>query len=99
MLKLRPWYWLCLVCLLGCEPTELIMNPMVDRWCGERPCSWEVEGKIKRVGTWHTHDFAVEFVSDHATLSQVNEAVDANDTDCFSFSMLADVDSRARVFL
>ncbi|HKP55812.1 MAG TPA: hypothetical protein VJV78_03800 [Polyangiales bacterium] len=99
MLKLRRWYWLCFVCLLGCEPSELIMNPMVDRWCGERPCSWEVEGKIKRVGTWHTHDFAVEFVSDQATLSQVNEAVDANDTDCFSFSMLADVDSRARVFL
>ena len=55
MLTLRNACWLWLFFAFGCESPDLITNPMIDRWCGERPCGWEVAGKIERVGTWHTH--------------------------------------------
>jgi hypothetical protein len=83
---------------IGCEPEELISNALIDRWCGDRPCSWEVKGEIKRVGTWHPRDFAVRFVSDDAQISQHNGRVATGD-DCYDFTMLAKVDRSAHLFL
>jgi hypothetical protein len=53
------------------EDTELTDDPTLDLWCGEQLCdSWDSEGKVRRVGTWHEGDFAVELGSRGATLSQ-----------------------------
>ena len=100
---MKPPLRLILVLLLaatsvGCDPTELISNAPIDRWCGERPCNWEVKGEIKRVGTWHPRDYAVQFVSDDAQISQLNEFVATGD-DCYDFTMLAKVERGTRLFL
>jgi hypothetical protein len=85
---------------LGCEGNgRLIINALVDRWCGDRPCDWEVKGKIKRAGSWHDDDYAVSFVSDHATLSQFNANADAANADCYDFTMIAKLDRKTRLFL
>lgn len=100
MVGLRKW--LCGIsslAFLGCGAQDLIENPMVDRWCGERPCAWHVSGKVKRVGTWHTDDYAVELLGSNTTLSQVNENVNARDAECLGFTMIADVDSKTSLFV
>ena len=88
----------CLV-LAACEPTDLIRDPQLDRWCGDRPCSWEVEGEIDRIGTWHEKDYAVRFTSDDAKLSQLNATVSDLDASCFHFTMLAKVGPDVKLFL
>jgi hypothetical protein len=84
---------------VGCMgPEELIENPDVDVWCGDKPCGWLVDGRIERVGTWHSHDYAVSFESDDARLHQANP--DADDSiDCFSFSMVAKVSPGTKAFV
>jgi hypothetical protein len=91
----------------GGEPA--IRDPMLQRWCDANPCHWDVSGEIKRVGSWHPNDYAIELVSDTASVSQLNAAVGAGagrdagdqgiDTVCFSFTMIADIDAAARVFV
>lgn len=97
------------IALCGCdEPQDLIRNALIDRWCGNRPCNWEVKGKIARVGTWDAHDYAIRFVSDHAQISQLNSNVGAGDSDaghfeqdqdCYKFTMLAKIEHGARLYL
>jgi hypothetical protein len=101
----RPYSVLGALCLLtsycaviaGCVPTELISNPEIDRWCGDRPCLWQVQGQIRRVGTWNNDDYAVELVSDQAELSQTNAG--ASQISCIEFSMLSKIDAGTRVFV
>jgi hypothetical protein len=88
-----------LLCALGCQPGPLIHNTSVDLWCGDRPCHWEVEGRIERIGTWHERDYAVEFVSDDARLSQWNEQANAEYADCYDFAMVAKVDRGVKLYL
>ncbi len=88
----------CALMLVACQSAELIRNPLVDRWCGDRPCGWEVTGKIERVGTWHTDDYAVAFESSGARLTQLNATADQS-IGCFDFSMIAKVDDRAAMFV
>jgi hypothetical protein len=76
-----------------------IENPMLQLWCDQHPCGWEVEGKAKRVGTWHPDDYALELVDDDAALSQVRPELDYTLAACFSFSLMAHVAKGARVFL
>lgn len=85
--------------MLGCSSADLIDNPRVDRWCGERPCAWDVEGDIERVGSWHENDYAVALLGERASLSQWNPDLDAVRSSCLGFSLIADVDARARVFV
>ena len=86
------WLPPLLVLLAACEPVELIQNPRVQRWCGDRPCGWSVDsGSIERVGTWHSDDYAVGFLGDDTQLSQLNATVTDADADCFEFTMLAKV--------
>lgn len=92
----------CLIAILavsGCGSGELIDNPMIDRWCGDRPCAWEVSGRVQRVGTWHTDDYAVELLGRNTTLSQRNATVDADQATCLGFSMIADVSRSAKLFV
>jgi hypothetical protein len=102
---------LAIALLCGCdEPQDLIRNALIDRWCGDRPCNWEVKGKIQRVGTWNERDYAVRFVSDHAQISQLNSTVHAGEDDpdagffednedCYKFTMLAKIDHGAKLYL
>jgi hypothetical protein len=77
----------------------LIRNPNIERWCGDIPCDWQVEGEVKRVGTWHPNDYGVSLVSDDAMLVQENGTVDYRDTDCFNFAMVAKIDKGVKAFL
>jgi hypothetical protein len=88
----------CALLLGACQNADLIRNPLVDRWCGDRPCGWEVAGKIARVGTWHTDDYAVSFESNGARLTQLNATADQR-SHCFDFSMIAKVDDHAKLFV
>lgn len=81
----------------GCA-SDLNRNSDFDRWCGDMPCEWKIEGDVERVGTWHTNDFAVELVSDDAQISQVNATVNQRIT-CLEFSLVAKIDRGVRVFL
>jgi hypothetical protein len=88
----------CSLCMISCG-SDLIRNPSVERWCGDIPCDWQVDGNVKRVGTWHPNDYAVSLLSDDAALIQENGTVDYRDTDCFDFAMVAKIESGVKVFL
>jgi hypothetical protein len=52
-----------------CE-TDLIEDAGFQLWCGDRLCAWDTEqGEIRKVGTWHTHDYGVELVGAPVLLS------------------------------
>lgn len=74
-------------------------NSMLERWCADHPCGWDVDGDSKRVGTWHPDDYAIELVSDDAVLSQLRPELDATLAKCFAFSLMAQIDDGARAFL
>ena len=84
--------------LTGCG-AELIRDPTVDRWCGDKPCDWQTDGTVRRVGTWHESDYAIELVSDDARVWQQNGTVTNSDSRCFEFAMVAKVTGDTRVFL
>ena len=96
---MRTLLGLVVVVCVGCSSGGFIDNPMVDEWCDDRPCAWEVKGKVARVGTWHTDDYAVGFLGADTTLSQVNKNLTANRARCLGFSMIADIDTRTAVFI
>lgn len=91
---IAPCLFLC-----GCEPEDLIRNPLVDRWCGDHPCYWEVIGEIRRRPTWHRKDYAVAFVSDDAEIYQVNENANGEDHGCIAFTTVANVAGETALFL
>jgi len=83
--------------LLGaCEFPEVFSNGDIDSWCGDKPCGWEVDGKVRRVSTWHSHDYAASLESDGARLHQLSEA---GSYPCLSFSMIAKVGKGAKASL
>ena len=54
----------------ACE-TDLVDDPGFQLWCGEELCAWELEeGEIRKVPTWHTHDYGVDLVGAPVLLSQ-----------------------------
>lgn len=54
----------------ACE-TDLIDDPGFQLWCGEELCAWDLEeGEIRKVPTWHTHDYGVDLVGSPVLLSQ-----------------------------
>ena len=53
-----------------CE-TDLVDDPGFQLWCGEQLCAWDLEeGEIRKVPTWHTHDYGVDLVGAPVLLSQ-----------------------------
>jgi hypothetical protein len=88
-----------LCALAACGANDLIRNPEVNRWCGDNPCDWTVQGEVRRVGTWHPNDYAVELQSDGASLIQENASLSSRDTDCIDFEMVAKIPQGVRVFL
>lgn len=54
----------------ACE-TDLVDDPGFQLWCGEMLCAWDLdEGEIRKVPTWHTHDYGVDLVGAPVLLSQ-----------------------------
>ncbi len=98
--RLRSLALLSLLTLAAtaCVPEELIENYELDRFCGDRPCGWEVDGKVARVGTWHSDDYAVELLGKSTRMHQLNEEADET-LPCYEFRMLADIDEGAAVYL
>jgi hypothetical protein len=98
---------LCATLVACAAGGNVINDPMVQRWCDAHPCGWDVTGETKRVGSWHPNDYAIELVSDAASVSQLNATVGAGTgrdssaagVSCFSFSMIADIAASARVFV
>lgn len=88
----RRWPWL-LMGLLACG--DLVDDPSFDQWCGGELCRWETrQGEIARVKTWHKRDHGVGLLGSPVELAQVT---DYADIDCLRFSVVANVEARARV--
>ena len=61
---------MCLASVAACE-TDLVDDPGFQLWCGEELCAWDLEeGEIRKVPTWHTHDYGVDLVGAPVLLSQ-----------------------------
>lgn len=88
----------CMLAAIGCGGSDAIRDPELDRWCGDSPCDWMVQGDVERVGSWHTNDYALQLVGDDAQLSQVNGVLQES-TNCLDFSLVAKIDRGVRVFL
>ncbi|NOZ86706.1 MAG: hypothetical protein GXP49_10625 [Deltaproteobacteria bacterium] len=79
---------------------DLIQNPDFDLWCGDSLCSWDVEGKIERVPTWHEKDYGVALVGNDVKLSQLANLDDTLGLPkCFEFDLLVKKDDQAELFL
>lgn len=79
---------------VSCE-TDFLEDPGFQFWCGERLCEWDTrEGTIKRVPTWHQHDYGVELVGAPVHLTQ--EFV-SGISDCALVETVADIDADAAV--
>lgn len=77
----------------------VIRDPGFDLWCGDEPCSWKViRGDIRRVGTWHKGDSGIELVGLDAAIQQL-APVTGLDGNCIEFTLLANVDANADLFL
>lgn len=77
----------------------VIRDPGFDIWCGESLCSWKLlRGDIEQVGTWTEGDSGVAFLGDDSAIQQV-APVNSTDGGCIRFSMIADVEENAEVFL
>ncbi|MBA2545123.1 MAG: hypothetical protein H0V17_36100 [Deltaproteobacteria bacterium] len=78
---------------------QVIRDPGFDLWCGDSLCGWKLlRGDIEQVGTWHEADSGVAFLGDNTAIQQV-APVNSNDGLCIKFSMVANVELDAEVFL
>lgn len=79
----------------GCDD-QLVKDPTFRTWCGDSLCAWTVEtGLVRQAPTWHEQDRGVELVTTPTVMSQRARAT----APCIEFSVVADVDPRAQVFL
>jgi hypothetical protein len=78
---------------------QVLRDPGFDLWCGDELCSWKLlRGDIEQVGTWHESDSGVSFVGADSAIQQV-APVNSGDGSCIRFTMVADVQPGAEVFL
>jgi len=77
----------------ACE-TDLIDDAGFQLWCGDRLCAWELEeGEIRKVSTWHEHDYGVELLGAPVLLSQAAQDVAV----CVRIEVTSEVDAGAMV--
>ncbi|HVK71661.1 MAG TPA: hypothetical protein VM734_00010 [Kofleriaceae bacterium] len=71
-----------------------------DLWCApDRLCAWQLDkGEVRRAPTWHRDDAGVELVGDDVAISQLSP-IDGGDPACVRFTLVADVEETAEVFL
>ncbi len=78
---------------------DLLHDPGMDMWCGEQLCSWTTEyGEVRKVATWHEMDEGAQLRAPATAMSQL-AWIDQHDADCIRFSLLADRDDDARLYL
>ncbi len=78
---------------------QVLRDPGFDVWCGDSLCSWKLlRGDIDQVGTWTEGDSGVSFLGDDSAIQQV-APVNSNDGLCIRFSMIANIEENAEVFL
>jgi len=77
-----------------CE-TDIIDDAGFQFWCGDALCTWEVEeGAVRKVSTWHEHDYAVELLGAPVVLTQ---PADGSLPSCVRIELIADVEPSAMV--
>jgi len=94
---------LCIVSLGACGSADAealsTPNPMLERWCDDHPCGWDVDGDAKRVGTWHPDDYAIKLENVDSSISQLRAELTEKRAKCFAFSLMARVDPGAHASL
>jgi len=82
-----------LVSAATCE-TDLIDDPGFQLWCGEQLCAWDLEeGEIRKVPTWHDHDYGVELLGSPVLLSQPSRG----SASCLRVEVTSEIESGAMV--
>ena len=83
----------CLVTMGSYCEVDVIDDPGFQFWCGETLCAWTVEqGAVRKVPTWHEHDYAVELVGSPVVISQ--QAAEGFGY-CVRIELIADVETSA----
>ena len=82
----------------GCND-DILADPGFDVWCGDQLCTWVVEhGKVGKAATWDTMDEGAALAGPRAAISQY-APIDEYDADSICFSLLADTDDGATLYL
>jgi hypothetical protein len=82
----------------GCND-DLLADPGFDIWCGDQLCTWEVEhGKVGKAATWDAMDEGAALAGPRAAISQY-APIDEHDADTICFSLLADSEPGATLYL
>ncbi|MGB8224684.1 MAG: hypothetical protein WCF10_18990 [Polyangiales bacterium] len=75
-----------------CGP-DIIDDAGFQFWCGDQLCAWTLEeGAVRKVTTWHEHDYAVELVGAPVILSQ--RATESSPS-CVRIEIIADAEESA----
>ncbi len=94
----RSYAWTAIFVVLllpACFETDVIDDAGFQMWCGNSLCAWSLEeGDIRRVPTWHEHDYAVELVGSPVVLSQQAQRSSAA---CVRVELIADVEPAAQM--
>jgi hypothetical protein len=78
---------------------QVLRDSGFDLWCGDELCAWKLErGEIRRVPTWHEGDSGVELIGPDTAIAQLSP-VDSGDGSCIEFSLIANVEPNAEVYL
>ena len=84
----------CLMSVAAACETDLIDDPGFQLWSGEQLCTWELEeGEIRKVSTWHDHDYGVELVGSPVLLSQPGQS----GASCVRIEVTSEVEPSAMV--
>ena len=87
----------CLMTMGGYCESDVIDDAGFQFWCGDELCAWEREGgAVRKVPTWHEHDYAVELVGAPVVLSQQASRAYAG---CVRLELIADVEESAMLSL
>jgi hypothetical protein len=82
----------------GCND-DLLADPGFDIWCGDQLCTWEIErGKVGKAATWDAMDEGAALAGPRAAISQY-APIDEHDATSICFSLLADRDDGASLYL
>ena len=85
-----------LLCMAVTCETDLIDDAGFQLWCGERLCAWDLEqGSIRKVSTWHTHDYGVDLLGPQVVLS----APAQNSTSSVRIEVTSNIEENAAVSL
>ena len=91
-----------LVSVSGCDFSSDVLEDIgFQQWDGDQLLQWDiVEGEVRRIGTWHKHDYAVELVGASVVLTQVSDPEDTGPIEGnLRIELVADIDEAVDVTL